>query len=125
MIKTVKHYEYDDKFGVLYITFSDTSNSYGDEKLNGIVWLRDMDTEEITGLTIFFNELENINKMENLFIRTYDKEQADKLAESGFRLLSEDEGLYYFLHKPVELNFTFESIGVDRKKIELTNDLFI
>lgn len=44
--------DYDKKFDVLYYNMGDTSNSYGDEVDNNIVILRDIETEEITGVTI-------------------------------------------------------------------------
>ncbi len=43
---------YDSENDVLYLGFGDRNNSYGDEILPGVIVLRDMDTEEITGLTI-------------------------------------------------------------------------
>ncbi len=43
---------HDSENDVLYLGFGDRSNSYGDEILPGIIVLRDMDTEEMTGLTI-------------------------------------------------------------------------
>lgn len=46
---TVNH---DQKNDVLYIGLGDRSNSYGDEISSGIIALYDMDTEELTGITI-------------------------------------------------------------------------
>lgn len=46
---TVNH---DQKNDVLYIGLGDRSNSYGDEIFSGIIALFDMDTEELTGITI-------------------------------------------------------------------------
>lgn len=43
----------DEQNGVLYVKFAPTDNSYGTESPDGIVTLRDMDTDEITGFTIF------------------------------------------------------------------------
>ncbi len=43
---------YDSRFDTLYLTFSSSDNSYGDDSSDSIILLRDMDTEEITGLTI-------------------------------------------------------------------------
>lgn len=42
---------YDREADVLYIGIKDRSNSYGDE-FGDLILLKDMDTEEITGLTI-------------------------------------------------------------------------
>lgn len=42
---------YNSRFDVLYLMFSDGSNSYGDDSLYGAVVYRDIDTEEITGYT--------------------------------------------------------------------------
>jgi uncharacterized protein YuzE len=44
---------YDSKSDVLYIGFSDRSNSYGDEIVDGFVILYDLDTNIVTGVTIF------------------------------------------------------------------------
>lgn len=44
---------YDKQFDVLYCTIGDTSNSYGDEVGDKIVLLRDINTNDITGITIF------------------------------------------------------------------------
>lgn len=43
---------YDEEYDVLYITFEDKP-SYGEEKIAGIVILRDINTDKITGATIF------------------------------------------------------------------------
>lgn len=43
---------YDSKYDILYILFSDNSNSYGDDETPGIIYMRDMDTDELTGYTI-------------------------------------------------------------------------
>lgn len=43
---------YDSKFDVMYCTIGDTSNSYGDETIDNIIVLKDIDTDEITGYTI-------------------------------------------------------------------------
>lgn len=47
-----KNVDYDSKFDVMYYTIGDTSNSYGDESIDNIVVLKDLDTDEITGYTI-------------------------------------------------------------------------
>lgn len=44
---------YDNVFDVLYLKFKSTSNSYGDETIDYLVIFKDIDTDEITGLTIF------------------------------------------------------------------------
>ena len=43
---------YDSENDVLYLGFEDRNNSRGDEILSGVIVLRDMDTKEMTGLTI-------------------------------------------------------------------------
>lgn len=43
---------YDSRNDILYIKFKPTDNSYGTEN-NNIVTLRDLDTDEITGYTVF------------------------------------------------------------------------
>ena len=44
---------YDNEFDILYISFNSTINSYGDDRYAGIVILKDIDTDNITGVTIF------------------------------------------------------------------------
>lgn len=44
--------DYDTKFDVLYYSLGDTSNSYGDEIDNRLILLRDIDTDNITGITV-------------------------------------------------------------------------
>jgi len=46
-------YDYDKNNDVLYCRFGDKSNSYGDENPDGIVVMRDMDSNDVTGVTIF------------------------------------------------------------------------
>jgi len=38
---------------ILYLGILDTSNSYGEETTNGVVVLHDIDSDTITGITIF------------------------------------------------------------------------
>ena len=58
---------HDHRNDVLYIGMGDRSNSYGDEISSGIILLYDMDTEELTGVTILdFLEKYNSNKLDNI-----------------------------------------------------------
>lgn len=52
------------------------------------------------------------------FIKTTDKETADKLISEGFQLVSQDNGVYTFLNQ-LPKNFSFDE--VDKKKIAYTN----
>lgn len=45
---------YDKEFDVLYISFGKPKPSYGEEDASGIVIRKDMNTDEITGVTIFY-----------------------------------------------------------------------
>lgn len=45
--------DYDSKFDVLYCSWGDTSNAYGDENDEGIVSLIDIESAEVRGYTIF------------------------------------------------------------------------
>lgn len=45
--------DYDKKFDVLYISLGDKDNSYGDDSKDDFIIMRDIDTNEITGITIF------------------------------------------------------------------------
>lgn len=44
---------YDEKNDILYLGLADKSNSYGDEIISGLIVMRDLLTDEITGFTIF------------------------------------------------------------------------
>lgn len=48
----IKNLNYDRKYDVLSLRFSNTKNSYGDEEIKNIVELRDTDTDVLTGVTI-------------------------------------------------------------------------
>lgn len=52
--------------------------------------------------------------MKQTFIKTQDKETADKLLSLGFKLLSQDGSVYTFLNQPPK-NFAFSE--ADKKKI--------
>ena len=56
------------------------------------------------------------------FIKTTDKETADKLVFAGFQLVSQDNGVYTFLSQPPK-NFVFDD--VDKTKMAYTNTLNI
>lgn len=45
-------YDYDTKYDVLYVALGDRNNSYGDDSENGIIYLKDIDTDELTGVTV-------------------------------------------------------------------------
>lgn len=45
-------YNYDSKFDTLYILLTDTSNSYVDDSKRSIVYVRDIDTDELTAIGI-------------------------------------------------------------------------
>lgn len=48
----IQRINYDNKFDTLYVWLSDGRNSYGDDSKAGIILLRDIDTDHITGFTI-------------------------------------------------------------------------
>lgn len=50
-MQTMK-FDYDKKFDTLYVALGDRRNSYGDDSLNGVVLMRDIDTDDIRGITI-------------------------------------------------------------------------
>jgi hypothetical protein len=54
------------------------------------------------------------------FIKTTDKETADKLIYEGFQLVSDSNGIYTFLNQ-LPKNFSFEE--ADKKKVVYTNIL--
>lgn len=45
-------FDYDKKFDVLYIALGDRSNSYVDDSDGNVIYLKDIDTDELTGITI-------------------------------------------------------------------------
>lgn len=51
--------DYDSHFDTLYVALGDKSNSYGDEDIDDLILMRDLDTDDITGFTIlsFFRKL--------------------------------------------------------------------
>ena len=59
---------------------------------------------------------------EKKFIKTTDKETADKLMSAGFALVSHNSSVYTFLNLPPQ-NFSFAE--VDKKKMAYTNILNI
>ncbi|KXG78307.1 DUF2283 domain-containing protein [Thermotalea metallivorans] len=44
---------YDRKFDILYLSIGEPRPSYGEEETPGLVVLKDIETDEITGFTIF------------------------------------------------------------------------
>ena len=56
------------------------------------------------------------------FIKTTDKETADKLISAGFQLVSQSGSVYTFLNQ-LPKNFNFDKI--DEKKMAYTNTLNI
>lgn len=60
---------YDSKFDVLYINIGNPVPSYGDERVPGLVILKNIHTDEITGVTIFdFMKRVKDNTMDDLEI---------------------------------------------------------
>lgn len=45
-------FNYDNKFDTLYILLADTSNSYVDDSKKSIVYVRDINTDELTAIGI-------------------------------------------------------------------------
>ncbi len=57
----------DRKKDILYIKINDTSSSYGDETENGVVVLKDIVNDTVTGITIFdFTRKYKENKIKDL-----------------------------------------------------------
>ena len=48
----MKVFYYEENNDILHYTEGDTSNSYGDEEPDNIVFMRDIDTDILTGITI-------------------------------------------------------------------------
>ena len=52
MRASMKSLVYDSSNDILYCTFGNKENSYGDEEPDNIVIMRDMEKEDITGITV-------------------------------------------------------------------------
>lgn len=67
-----KKINYDKKYDTLYYCMFSTANSYGDDIDGNIVLMRDMDTEQITGVTIigYKKHFKNNNEKRN-FLSNY------------------------------------------------------
>ena len=60
---------YDRRADVLYVSISDTGNSYGVEDDFGLVFLRDANTDELTGITILgFRKQRNYEAIRRLLL---------------------------------------------------------
>lgn len=65
--------DYDQKNDILYISFAnDRGFSYADEGPAGIEIMRDMDTDEITGIMIYYPKKKQEDRQEKLNILGYD-----------------------------------------------------
>ena len=62
MKSIIKKMDYDSDNDILYCTFGDKTNSYGDEDPDNVVVMRDMDTDDITGITVLNFGRMNKNK---------------------------------------------------------------
>ncbi len=64
---------YDNKYDVLYFTLDENDNSYGDEIDDNIVFMKDIDTNEITGITVmgflkyYHNNTEKLETLKPFF----------------------------------------------------------
>lgn len=66
--------DYDNQFDILYCSIGDISNSYGDEIGSNLVVLRDIDTNEVTG--VFIIDFEKfIWKLSTEFVKSNDTEE--------------------------------------------------
>lgn len=64
--------DYDCKYDVLYYSILNTDNSYGDDIDGNIVILRDMDTEQITGVTIIgYKKIFKCNEVKKKVLSKY------------------------------------------------------
>lgn len=79
--------DYDQKNDILYIHFpTDRGNSYGEEVAPGIEEMHDIDTDEVTGLMIFYPERKYQERQQALDALGYD---IDLLATTGDELLAQ------------------------------------
>ena len=63
---------YDEINDILYLRFDSSVNSYGDEETPGIVLMKDMDTDAITGITVFYPKLKHDDREAKLKQLGYD-----------------------------------------------------
>lgn len=66
-------FDYDKKFDVLYIALGDRSNSYGDDSDGNVIYLKDIDTDELTGITIMNFKKKCIEKKLPVFSKSIRK----------------------------------------------------
>ncbi len=61
-MRTIK-VDHESKYDTLYVALGDKYNSYGDDSTDGIILMRDLDTDHITGFTIlkFFKKYRTHN----------------------------------------------------------------
>lgn len=60
---------YDNKFDILYISIGNPVPSYGEEETPGLVILRDIKTNQLTGVTVFdYKKRVNTNTIKELNI---------------------------------------------------------
>ena len=80
---------YNNKFDVLSVHYTDPSNSYGDEELDNIVMFKDLDTNELTGVTVlsFLEMYHNHDKRLDLVKKYFDIKQAAEYCEQLKRKL--------------------------------------
>lgn len=75
-------FDYDKKYDVLYIALGDRSNSYGDDSDGSIIYLKDIDTDELTGITIMNFKKKYIENRLPAFPKSLNKvlHEAEKVA---------------------------------------------
>lgn len=73
MSSTKNKISYDKKFDVLYFCIDENDNSYGDEIDDSIVFMKDIETNNITGITvmdylkIYHNNIGKLEKLKPFF----------------------------------------------------------
>lgn len=80
---------YNNKLDVLSVHYKDPSNSYGDEDSDNIVRFKDLETNELTGVTIlsFLEMYHNHDKRLNSAKKYFDVKQAAEYCEQLKRKL--------------------------------------
>ena len=70
-------YDYDKRFDVLNLHFRDSDNSIGKEEIDDIIEFIDLDTKELTGLTImnFIRMFEKKDSRIQMLIQKYNFEE--------------------------------------------------
>ena len=114
--------DYDKKFDVLYITLGDMSNSVGCETHGGMTVMRDDNTREITGVTLFgfarryFGEAEEVEPDEWDLQLLKECKEEDPNDSISLDELKQGLGLTFEEHPPSDQRFASFAEYIEHRK---------